>query len=244
MSQLSIKPNSNIDYGVLKAAREFLAIDKPAGVPTQPGVKHLNDTLLNGLFATYGHELQNLGKKRDFGLLHRLDLAVSGIVLVGRTTQGYDHLRTLFVNRSIEKTYLCLVHGSLTGKGSVNHSIREVRLKGEKTAQLGNHPRAKAAKTDFQGIACGKGLSLVQCTILSGRLHQIRIHLASLGHPVLGDLKYGRRTPRDQALGRGRIGLHATSVRFNELGKKKKTKIHSPMPDDLERLVLQSGMKF
>jgi 23S rRNA pseudouridine1911/1915/1917 synthase len=244
MSQLSVQPNSNISFSVLKETPGFLAIDKPAGVPTQPGVKHLHDTLLNGLFAQYGHELQNLGKKRDFGLLHRLDLAVSGIVLVGRTTQGYDHLRTLFVNRAIEKTYLCLVHGTLTGAGSVTHAIREVRLKGEKTAQLGKHPRAKEAKTDFEGLASSQGLSLVKCTILSGRLHQIRIHMASLGHPVLGDLKYGRQTPRDRALGRGRIALHATSVRFNEQGKRKKTKINSPFPADLEALVLKSGMNL
>ena len=242
MSQLSVKPNSKIQFSLLKEAPGFLAVDKPAGVPTQPGVKHLHDTVLNGLFAEYGHELQNLGKKRDFGLLHRLDLAVSGVLLVGRTAEGYDYLRTLFVNRSIEKTYLCIVHGDLTRKGSINHAIREVRLKGEKTAQLGNHPRAKSAKTEFEGLGSAKGLSLVKCTILSGRLHQIRIHMASLGHPVLGDFKYGRQTARDKALGRGRIGLHAASIAFNEQGKRKKTRIESPLPPDLEALLVRSGM--
>ena len=242
MSQLSVQPNSKISFSVLKEASGFLAVHKPAGVPTQPGVKHMHDTLLNGLFADYGHELQNLGKKRDFGLLHRLDLAVSGVLLVGRTTQGYDYLRTLFVEREIEKTYLCIVHGTLTGKGSVNHAIREVRLKGEKTAQIGSHPRAKPAKTEFQGLAFGQGLSLVKCTILSGRLHQIRIHMASLGHPVLGDFKYGRQTPRDRVLGRNRIGLHAASIAFKEAGKRRKTRIDDPLPHDLDALVARCGM--
>ena len=242
MSQLSVHPNPKISFDVLKEASGFLAVHKPAGVSTQPGVKHMHDTLLNGLFASYGHELQNLGKKRDFGLLHRLDLAVSGVVLVGRTTQGYDYLRNLFVERAIEKTYLCIVHGELNGKGSVNHAIREVRLKGEKTAQIGEHPRSKSAKTEFQGLAFGQGLSLVKCKILSGRLHQIRIHMASLGHPVLGDFKYGRKTPRDRVLGRNRIGLHAAAISFSEPGKKKKTRIEAPLPEVLESLLIRSGM--
>ena len=241
MSQLSVRPNKNVPFNVLAESEGYLAVEKPAGVSTQPGIKHIHDTLLNGLFALYGHELQNLGKKRDFGLLHRLDLAVSGVLLVGRTVETYDYLRALFERRAIEKTYVCLVHGTLKGKGVISHPIREVRMKGEKTSQLGPHPRAKEARTDFQSMECADGVSLVKCMIPTGRLHQIRVHMASLGHPVIGDFKYGRRTALDKSLGRGRIALHASSVGFVPPHSGGFVRIQSSLPADLASMMRSSG---
>lgn len=241
MSQLSVRPNKNVSFNILSLSEGYLVVEKPAGVSTQPGIGHINDTLLNGLFAQYGHELQNLGKKRDFGLLHRLDLAVSGALLVGRTVEAYDYLRALFERRAIEKTYVCLVHGTLKGKGVISHPIREVRMKGEKTAQLGPHPRAKEARTEFQSIECVGGVSQVRCMIPTGRLHQIRVHMASLGHPVIGDFKYGRRTGLDKSLGRGRIALHASSIGFVPPHSSRPVTIQSSLPIDLASLMVRSG---
>lgn len=241
MSQLSVRPNKNVPFNVLAESNGYLAVEKPAGVATQPGIKHSHDTLLNGLFAQYGHELQNLGKKRDFGLLHRLDLAVSGVLLVGRTVDAYDYLRGLFERRAIEKNYVCLVHGTLKGKGVISHPIREVRMKGEKTAQIGPHPRAKEARTEFKSMESAGGVSLVECTIPTGRLHQIRVHMASLGHPVVGDFKYGRRTGLDKSLGRGRIALHASSIGFIPPHTSRLIRIQSSLPTDLASMIHGSG---
>ena len=104
MSQLSVRPNKNVPFNVLAESNGYLAVEKPAGVSTQPGIKHSHDTLLNGLFAQYGHELQNLGKKRDFGLLHRLDLAVSGVLLVGRTVDAYVTYAVCLSAERLKKT--------------------------------------------------------------------------------------------------------------------------------------------
>ena len=242
MTQLSITPNQRVVFDVLSEKQDYLVVSKPAGLSTQPGIKHSADTLLNGLFSVYGSALQNLGKKRDFGLLHRLDLATSGLLLVGRTIEGYDDLRAKFEKREVEKIYLAIVHGHLRHSGRVEHPIREVRLKGEKTAQLGPHPKAKSATTSFHPLDSSGGFSLVRCRIQSGRLHQIRIHLASLGHPIVGDFRYGRRSGQDKLLGRNRIGLHAFSLGFIPPRQLRAVHVKCPLPRDLQGFMAKIGL--
>ena len=110
--QFSVSPNPDVPFEVVREDRHFLVVYKPAGVVTQPGIKHEHDALLNGLFDRYGKKLQNLGKARDYGLLHRLDRPTSGLLLIGLTPEGYDGLRLQFGDREIEKTYLALTHGA------------------------------------------------------------------------------------------------------------------------------------
>ena len=114
-----------MEYRIVKETPHFLVIEKPAGVVTQPGRKHQTDALLNGLFVKYGKALQNLGKKRDFGLLHRLDRTTSGLVLVGLSIEGYDGLRQQFVDRMIDKTYIALVHNTPQPAGGVEDTRSE-----------------------------------------------------------------------------------------------------------------------
>lgn len=242
MPQLSISPNQHVPIEIIRAKEDYLLVYKPAGVPTQPGLKHLNDTLLNGLFSQFGPALQNLGKKRDFGLLHRLDITTSGLVLVGRTTEGYDQLRAQFERREIEKTYLAIVHGNLRHPGRVEHPIRVVRIKGDKTVQLGAHPKAKTAITIYHPLESSRDLTIVRCKILTGRLHQIRVHLASLGHPVVGDYRYGRRSAFDKLLPRNRVALHACSLGFRPPNSKRMTHFDNPLPDDLCLFLQKSGL--
>ena len=136
--QFTVQPNPDVPFRILRETKDFLVVEKPAGVVTQPGKKHERDALLNGLFSQYGKALQNLGKKRDFGLLHRLDRQTSGLVLVGLTPDGYDGLRLQFMERQIEKTYLALVHGCPQPAGDVEQiPIREIRVNGRKRATLG-----------------------------------------------------------------------------------------------------------
>ena len=242
MAQLSITPNDLVPFEIVRENRDYIVVYKPSGVATQPGIKHMKDTLLNGLFSEYGPALQNLGKKRDYGLLHRLDLTTSGLLLVGKTPDGYDHLRRQFEERAVEKQYLVLVHGRLQRSGRVEHPIREVRINGEKTAQLGAHPKAKSAITIFHPLESNRSFSVVRCRILSGRLHQIRIHMASLGHPVVGDFRYGRRSSYDKFLGRKRIGLHAFSLEFKPPRRSKPVRVQYPLPEDLARFIENVGL--
>ena len=140
--QFSIVPSSRVEFTVIYEDEHFIALSKPAGVVTQPGVGHDRDTLLNGAFSRWGKRLQNLGKKRDFGLLHRLDRGTSGIVLIALTASSYDALRDAFSRRALSKLYWMILNGPLTPpQGRCELSIAEVRVRGRKRAQVVTHTR-------------------------------------------------------------------------------------------------------
>ena len=232
--QLSVPPNPRVRCRVVHEDPDFLVIAKSAGVVTQPGVGHTRDTLLNFVFASHGQALQQLGKVRDFGLLHRLDRPTSGLVLVGLTHAGYDGLRAQFEAREIEKTYVALVHGApRPPKGTLNKKIREVRRDGRKRAMLGEHRAAKTAQTAYQTLATGRGTALLECRPKTGRLHQIRAHLADIRHPVVGDFDYGLRDVRDRAFSRATrkaIFLHAGALRFRHPTAARQVSVTEPLP--------------
>ena len=241
MTQLSIFPNARVSYEIIRETADYLVVYKPAGLATQPGKSHMKDTLLNGVFNRFGPQLQNLGKRRDFGLLHRLDLATSGLVLVGLSIDGYDALRAQFESRTIKKRYLACVHGHLSQKLSIKKPIREVRRKGEKWAQVGPHPNAQPAHTEVEPKFSRGGLSLVDCHLITGRLHQIRIHLASEGLPVIGDRKYGGTRPTPPGFGPRAIGLHAYRLAFRAPSTGKRVVVQCPMPPNMEVLARHMG---
>jgi len=232
--QFSVEPNPRVPHTIVLADDDFLVVAKPAGVVTQPGIKHRRDTLLNGLFATHGKKLQNLGKARDYGLIHRLDAPTSGALVVGLSRDGYDHIRAQFAARTVEKTYLTLLHGQLQPpKGVIVAPIREQRVRGRKRAIVGDHPRAQAARTRYQAVARGRGVTLVACQPHTGRLHQIRAHLAHRKAPVIGDREYGPRTDLDQELGRKYIWLHAAELRFQHPRTGARVIVRVPLPAPL-----------
>jgi 23S rRNA pseudouridine1911/1915/1917 synthase len=216
--QLSVPPNPDVPYTVALEDEHFVVVSKPAGVVTQPGVGHLGDALLNGLFARWGHPLQNLGKKRDFGLIHRLDRPTSGLVVVGLTREGYDGIRAQFEKHTVRKTYLALVHGAPAPPAATERTpLREERRGGQKVAIAGDHPRAERAVTKYETLVRARGVSLVKCRIQTGKLHQIRVHMALHGSPVVGDREYGRRDELDKRFSRAvknAIFLHAAMLEF------------------------------
>ena len=135
--QLSIQPNPNVPFTVVYEDEYLLALNKPSGIVTLPGKKHLYDSLLNGAFVHWGKQLQNLGKKRDFGLLHRLDRGTSGIVLIALQSKTYDALRHLFETRQIKKTYWAVIAGVVQpNRGRCAIPIAEIKKEGRKCAVL------------------------------------------------------------------------------------------------------------
>lgn len=222
-AQLSISPNERIPIEILFEDEHFIALNKPSGIVTQPGDKHWHDSLLNGAFSRWGTILQNLGKKRDFGLLHRLDKGTSGVVLIALSIDAYSELRAQFENRTIQKTYLTLANGYLTPpEGRCELRILEHQREGKKRAQVihphqlppspVSHRKERQGQSRAGGKVAVKGqkavtqyhtldhvhtahgiVSLLQCKPHTGRLHQIRAHLSALNAPVLGDFEYGGR---------------------------------------------------
>lgn len=239
--QLSVEPNADLRLDYAYADDHLVVVDKPAGVVTQPGRKHSRDTLLNAVFATHGRALQNIGKARDFGLVHRLDRPTSGLVVVGLDQDAYDHLRGQFAERTIRKTYLAWVRGApQPPEGVVRAPIREVRRGGRKRAVLGKGRGSKPAETRYRVLTRAKGLSLVQCQPKTGRLHQIRVHLAERGSAVIGDREYGPGD--DRSLGKFRIGLHAARLELIHPASGARVTIQSPVPADLRAFSQRHGL--
>ena len=229
--QLTYFPNPSVPYELVYEGEHYAVINKPPNLITQPRDTSARDTLLNGLFARWGKALQRLGKRRDFGLLHRLDRGTSGLVIVGLTPLGYDHLRAQFERRTIQKEYWALVMGRpQPSRGRCELWIREERRGGGKRARissarsssvesLGGAQRALTLyKTLSEGrapLSSGEPVSLIACRIETGRLHQIRAHMSALGHPVLGDFDYGGPSDLNRfarGLKRDALALHAVSV--------------------------------
>lgn len=238
MSTLSVEPNPRVTFRVAYRDDDLMVVEKPTGMPTQPGKGHTRDTLLNGLFATEGALLQNLGRDRDFGLLHRLDRPTSGLLLVGLRPRAYDAMREAFAKRQVKKFYWAVVaKGPANDSGVIRKPILEVEDE-QKLARIS--PRGKPAITAYRVLQRVVGMAMVECRPLTGRLHQIRVHMESIGCPVLGDKEYAPRAPAEAAR---RLALHAHRLSFTHPVTGETVDVRSKWPSDLRGLLGRNGLE-
>lgn len=238
-ANLSISPNERITFRVRHEDDHLLVVAKPPGVVTLPGLGHADDSLLNGLFARYGARLQNLGRSRDFGLLHRLDRQTSGLLLVALSKDAYDALRKAFEERRIEKFYWAVSHRAPRhASGVIRKPIEEYDGKAgddPKTRRLARiSARGKEALTAYRVLASSPKAALVECRPVTGRLHQVRVHLNSIGAAILGDDAYGPGSVRDAA---PRLALHAHRIAFEHPVTGERIDVRAPWPPDLRGLL-------
>ncbi len=259
MPQLSVEQNEHVTFRVAYEDADVIVVDKRAGLPTQPGKGHERDTLLNGLFARYATSLQKLGGSRDFGLLHRLDKQTSGLLIVGLTIRAYDALRDDFKNRRIRKFYYAVCAKcpkQLTGVIEIPIAERGGEEGGKsgtpKLAHVSRGPDAKPAVTAYRVLASANDSgdlgepdapnpTLIEARPLTGRLHQVRVHLDTIGCPVLGDNFYG---PKRYMRASPRLALHAHRVGFTHPVLGTTVDVRSPMPTELKRLIRSLGIKW
>jgi 23S rRNA pseudouridine1911/1915/1917 synthase len=228
VSVLSIEPNERITYGVAFEDEHLLVVEKPARVVTLPGKGHDTDSLLNGLFARHAGELQNLGKQRDFGLLHRLDKDASGLLIIARTVEAYDKLRASFESGDIRKYYWALVRGSPNRpKGLIKKPILE-ETSVKKLARVSQ--AGKPAVTAYRVLQSAAAGSLLECRTITGRLHQLRVHLKSISCPIYGDRFYA---PDPVARGAPRLALHAHRIAFSHPITDRPIDVQTKWPADL-----------
>lgn len=238
-----IQPNDRVTFSIKFEDDDLLVVEKPTRVVTQPGVGHEHDTLLNGLFVNYGKQLQSLGQARDFGLVHRLDRETSGLLLVALSAQSYDGLRAQFEQRQIIKYYWAVSHKApKDSEGVIRRPIldqlkRTGRYTSVRSATISN--AGKPALTAYRVLDSNNLAALIEARPVTGRLHQVRIHLDLIGAAILGDKAYGPNLVRDAA---PRLALHAHRIIFTHPINGKKLDVRTGWPKDLKTTLKRFGL--
>lgn len=217
-----------IPLRILYEDENVIAIDKPAGLVVHAGAGQSSGTLVNALLHRFA-SLSRLGGELRPGIVHRLDKGTSGVLLVAKTDAAHQQLARQFQQRTIEKVYLAMVEGSPSEEqGSIDKPItRDPVRRTRMTARLG---AGRSAHTTWRVLERLPGYTLLEVRIGTGRTHQIRVHLASLGHPVAGDTLYGAR--RQSSL--SRPWLHALRIAFTAPVSGERLSIEAPLPEELE----------
>jgi 23S rRNA pseudouridine1911/1915/1917 synthase len=204
-------PEAAVEFTVVHEDDDLVIVDKPAGLVVHPGSGTPDGTLVNGLLARYP-ELADVGEAERPGIVHRLDKDTSGLLLVARTPVAYERLRDAIAARVVERVYLALVWGSFDApSGLIDAPIgRSARA----PTRMAVSERGKQARTRYQverTFTEPVQVSLLECRLDTGRTHQIRVHLAAIDHPIVGDQRYGGAR---QSLSIARPFLHATALRL------------------------------
>lgn len=200
----------------------LLIVNKPAGLPTQPSVDRKRPSL-------YSHLLES--KRWPYvGLHHRLDVPTSGLVLLTKDKSANKPVGELFKGRELKKTYLCLCQGRANeSKFQIQNHLKPLRLKSGKTKMTVVNSGGDFAHTDFEVLEEFEEATLIKAMPHTGRMHQIRVHLAHIGLPILGDSLYfriDRKYPR--------VLLHAYQLNFSHPINKTNLLVEAPLPDDFE----------
>ena len=215
----------DIPLSILYEDAAVVAIDKPAGMVVHAGAGIHAGTVVNALLHRF-KSLSTVGGDLRPGIVHRLDRFTSGVLLVAKTDAAHRDLAAQFQFRTVEKIYLALVEGKLTGAGRIEKPItRDPRNRARMTAQLST---GRTALTDWKAIEACDGFTFLEIRIGTGRTHQIRAHMAALHHPVAGDRLYGAKvSPWNRCF------LHAHRLTFRSPATAGQVIVESPLPADL-----------
>jgi len=240
---------------------DLIVIDKPAGLVVHPAAGHASGTLVNALIAHCGESLSGIGGVKRPGIVHRLDKDTSGLLVVAKTDAAHQGLSEQFKSHGrdgrLHRSYLAFVWGKpLRPRGTIEASLGRSRANRLKIAVV-EGDKGRAATTHYELIKTFPGerpagdVSLLRLVLETGRTHQIRVHLAHIGHPLLGDPVYGagfktrvaalKPTAREAAATLARQALHAEELAFEHPTTGKKLKFTSALPADLERLSAALG---
>lgn len=218
----------NIPLTVLYESKHLAVIDKPAGLVVHPSYGHMSGTLVNAILAKWP-QTATVGEADRAGIVHRLDKETSGVILVAKTAEALDSLRDQFKARTIKKQYIALVNGLPdTSEGIIEAPIgRDPNQRKRMAVAHGG----REAITEFYVREIYADHSLLDVFPRTGRTHQIRVHLAFIGHPVVGDTVYG---PRKQSIKMKRHFLHAAAITFTDPAGREPVTVRADLPVGLQ----------
>ncbi len=218
----------------------LLVVDKPAGLVVHPAAGNLDGTMVNALLHHCGGSLSGIGGVARPGIVHRIDKDTSGLIVVAKTDVAHVGLASQFADHSIERRYLAIVNGvPRIAKGIVDAPLARSSTNRKKMAIV-SVGRGKRAVTHWQRLTALRDAALVECRLETGRTHQVRVHMASITHPLLGDPVYGGTARVHRALlselGFARQALHAARLGFIHPVTKGRLSFDSALPSDMQQL--------
>jgi 23S rRNA pseudouridine1911/1915/1917 synthase len=240
---LSLKPEP-LPLTILYEDPSIIVIDKPSGIVVHPAYGNPSGTLVNALLY-HCKDLSGINGVLRPGIVHRLDKDTSGVMVVAKEDQAFHHLTKQFKTRTVEKLYLAIVYGKFgQNEGLIDSAIG--RHPSERKRMSTRTRRGKAAITRWKKVEEFDSCTLLEISPQTGRTHQIRVHLTSMGHPVLGDPLYGRKgrpgTIHDPALKEcvkriHRQALHAHRLKFDHPRTGERLQFVSPVPQDMKEVL-------
>ena len=222
----------DVPLSLLYEDDDLVAIDKPAGMVVHAGAGVHSGTVVNALLHRF-ESLSSTGGPLRPGIVHRLDRFTSGVLLAAKNDRAHQSLAAQFAGRQVEKVYLALVHGTVKPEsGRIERPIaRDPVRRTRMTARLAE---GRAARTEYRVLRRFAKFTLLEVRIGTGRTHQIRVHLSSLGYPVVGDTVYGAPAKIEGHAPLGRYFLHAHRIRFRQPTSGAEITVEAPLPAELE----------
>jgi len=236
----------DIPLRIIFEDEHLLVVDKPVGLVVHPAAGNRDGTLVNALLHHCGGSLSGIGGVARPGIVHRIDKDTSGLLVVAKTDVAHEGLAKQFAAHNIDRRYLAMVSGvPKASDGTVDAALARSAANRKKIAVV-EGGRGKRAVTHWRRLTVLREAALLECRLETGRTHQVRVHMASIGHPLLGDQVYGRsgKTHRKvlDDLGFHRQALHATELGFTHPVTKHRLSFASAMPPDMQELFNALGV--
>src|SRR5687768_12002439 len=226
---VGVAADPSVDVPVVFADADVIVVDKPPGLVVHPGHGNDTGTMVQGLLARYP-ELASVGESDRPGVVHRLDAGTSGLLVVARSIAAYSALVAQLQARSVDRRYLALVGGTVEAPAGVVDA--PIGRSGHDPTRMAVRADGREARTSYEvreRFTEPAPATLLECKLETGRTHQIRVHLAAIGHPVLGDPRYGRsKVPAPRPF------LHAWRLAFDHPTTGERLSFEAPLPPDLE----------
>lgn len=223
----------NIPLDVVYEDDDVIVVNKPSGLVVHPAPGHPDGTLVNALLYHCGDSLSGIGGEKRPGIVHRIDRDTSGLIIAAKNDAAHQALSAQLSDHTLSRTYECVVVGGMKGdSGTVDAPIGRHPTERKKMAVTPKNSRR--ALTHWEVVARYEGFTHVRCHLETGRTHQIRVHMAYLGHPILGDTVYGSKKAVSGLTGQC---LHAVGLRFVHPRTGETVEVHCPLPEEFENVL-------